>query len=119
MRISDWSSDVCSSDLFDGDDIVRLVVFPRPLDNGKQAPAVGEDVLLIGPQGLGLLPYEPTYPVSCFLSADPCRLSLRKASGPDLGRSLGIQPATEEKPGRPHGMESCMWKGRSVSEEPR
>src|SRR3546814_8946595 len=55
MRISDWSSDVCSSDLADhlyavdifGDDILHV-----PIDAGKQrrinAPAVDQDEQLVG-----------------------------------------------------------------------
>src|SRR3546814_6741958 len=52
MRISDWSSDVCSSDL------LRVALIPQPIDLlpqppslgiGRQSPYRGEQVLDVGP----------------------------------------------------------------------
>ena len=50
---------------FDDDEVVRLVVFQRRLNHGKQAPAICKDVLPVGPGGLGLLQYDPKSPVCC------------------------------------------------------
>src|SRR3546814_19960895 len=54
MRISDWSSDVCSSDLFDtlqfaGENIERLI----PADTDPFIPATQR---LVAPTGLPMLP---------------------------------------------------------------
>src|SRR3546814_8696904 len=42
MRISDWSSDVCSSDL-DGMDDVRAIT-PKQADRGKEHPEVADQL---------------------------------------------------------------------------
>src|SRR3546814_13070857 len=49
MRISDWSSDVCSSDLFAGENIERLI----PADTDPFIPATQR---LVAPTGLPMLP---------------------------------------------------------------
>ena len=85
---------------FDDDDVVRLVVLQGRLDNGKQAPALGKDVLLFGPTGLGLLQYDPKSPVSCCLGLYarrnfPSPVSRRPADGPGFRTLTGGSSGNE------------------------
>src|SRR3546814_10899932 len=72
MRISDWSSDVCSSDLAESDDIIERIVGSQRLD----VLELVEDEIILG------LPYVPMH--------DVC---------PSLPESLSQEPDTD--PARP------------------
>src|SRR3546814_10768756 len=55
MRISDWSSDVCSSDLMDRDVqfIGQSTAFLDAVERASRAAAISRPVLVIGERGTG------------------------------------------------------------------
>src|SRR3546814_15200201 len=79
MRISDWSSDVCSSDLMPGnrimmDDAERILVLPH-MDAGKQPPGAADGV-----EGLAAHRAEPDEAGKLLIDEAP-RRGKRDATG--------------------------------------
>src|SRR3546814_14917453 len=97
MRISDWSSDVCSSDLFDtlqfaGENIERLI----PADTAPFIPATQR---LVAPTGLPMLPDHRIFePVS---AQEPEAPRLPASACPNIRTIPAVLPSVIAPPPHP------------------
>src|SRR3546814_437885 len=94
MRISDWSSDVCSSDLLAGDVLMKLaavtgMVLDRRLSFSR--PELSQRIFKAGRRGV--LPGYRHACASLFCGSKACRG--RMASRPQMGRTI---PESQRKP---------------------
>src|SRR3546814_8338273 len=83
MRISDWSSDVCSSDLIGGDHLALGRRQPLAVDLGGAVAAVGEQRRRADP-GAGGDPVRHLYPAGWHRPL----VRLQQDEGPDVGGAV-------------------------------
>src|SRR3546814_11933135 len=87
MRISDWSSDVCSSDLYAGLDIAGLAGAIATIEGKGQAAAAAQTALS---RSLSLKAAQPRY--EAFLELVPAHIAqrARTLTGQPLARALSL-----------------------------